>query len=216
MGSSAIPAINTVALDKGAISAAQSRTKSDCHAQGRINGTSANLLIDTGADASLLSFAVWNKLLQKPEIDRDTATHKLVSVQESPLSICGIVQVEIDLAGEKFNTQMVVVDSLMNEAILGKDFLKTNQCIIDVSQKTLHFDGHGITLSLNSLSGDQQVARLTVMLDDALDVPPRSEMEIMASIPKAATTGTLIVEGKSNAVLVARAVVSPDEQKVPV
>ena len=142
--------------------------------------------------------------------------NKLVGVQGTPLSICGIAQVDIDLAGEKFNTQMVVVDSLTNEAILGKDFLRTNRCIIDVSRETLHFDSRGITLSLNSPPGNQQVARVTVMLDDTLEVPPRSEMEIMVSVPKAATTGTWIVEGESNAVLVARAVVSPNEQKVPV
>ena len=216
VGSGDRSTVNTVARDEEAISAVQSHTKSDCHVRGSINGTSANLLVDTGADASLLSFAVWDKLQQKPELNRDTATHKLVGVQGTPLSICGIAQVDIDLAGEKFNTQMVVVDSLTNEAILGKDFLRTNRCIIDVSRETLHFDSRGITLSLNSPPGNQQVARVTVMLDDTLEVPPRSEMEIMVSVPKAATTGTWIVEGESNAVLVARAVVSPNEQKVPV
>ena len=147
---------------------------------------------------------------------RDTATHKLVGVQGSPLSVCGIAKVNIDLAGENFEAQVVIVDSLTNEAILGKDFLKANQCIIDVSRETLHFKTRGITLSLNSPPGDHQVARVSVMLDDALEVPPRSEMEIMASIPKAVTPGTWIVEGESNAILVARAVVSPNGQKVPV
>ena len=208
------PAVSTVAEE--AISTARSRSKSDCHVRGSINGTSANLLVDTGADASLLSFAVWDKLSKKPEMNQDAATHKLVGVQGTPLSVCGIVQVDIDLAGEKFETEMVVVDSLTNEAILGKDFLKANKCIIDVSRETLHFDSRGITLSLNSPPGDQQVARVSITLDDTLEIPPRSEMEIMVSVPKAATTGTWVVEGESNAILVARAVVSPKEQRVPI
>ena len=182
---------------------------------GSINGANANFLVDTGADASLLSLEVWDKLTEKPKMNRDTAIHKLVGVQASPLSVCGVVQVAINLAGEKFETEMVVVDSLTNEAILGKDFLKDNTCIIDVSRETLLFENRGITLSLNSPPGSRQVARVSVVLCDALEVPPRSEMEVMGSIPEAATTGTWMLEGESNAVLVARAVVSPNERKVP-
>ena len=43
------------------------------------------------------------------------------------------------------------------------------------------------------------------MLDNTLEVPPQSEMEIMVNVPNAAATGTWMVEGESNAVLVARA-----------
>ena len=75
--------------------------------------------------------------------------HGLVGVQGSPLQIRGIASVEVELAKGKFSSH-VTVDSLTYDAILGKDFLKFNECVIDVRRNILHFETQDITLSLNS------------------------------------------------------------------
>ena len=121
MGSGDRLTVNTMARDEEAISAVQSQTNSNCHVRKSINGTSANLLVDTGADASLLSVAVWDMLQQKPELNRDTATHKLVGVQRTPLSICGIAQVDIDLAVEKSPLFRVPANLLTLISLSGKE-----------------------------------------------------------------------------------------------
>ena len=153
----------------------------------------------------------------KPELEPGATAQGLVGVQGSPLQIHGAASVEVELAKEKFTSRIIVVDSLTSEAILGKDFLRANKCVIDVGRDTLHFETRGVTLSLNSPPGSQQVARVSVTLSETLEIPPRSEMEVMAKIPGAATEGTWMVEQgeKNSAVLVARALVAPEQEEVP-
>ncbi len=56
-------------------------------------------------------------------------------------------------------------------------------------------------------------------MDSKLKVPARSEIEVMASVPKAATDGSSwLVEGSSverNPLLVARSIVSPKKKEIP-
>ena len=49
---------------------------------------------------------------------------RLVGVDGSLLLVLGCAQVEIDLAGEKSPMEVVVVSTLMTEAILGIDFVQ--------------------------------------------------------------------------------------------
>ena len=210
--------VSTVGIDsQTTITAVQSRSKSDCHVQGGVNGISTNFLVDTGADVSLLSMELWTQIeataQTKSKLEPSATAQGLVGVQGSPLQIHGVASVEIELAKEKFSSRVIVVDSLTSEAILGKDFLKDNRCVVNVGRNTLHFETHGITLPLNSPPVSQQVARVIVSISETLEVPPRSEMEVMAKVPGVAAEGTWMVEQeeRSNAVLVARAVVAPEQ-----
>ena len=215
--------MSTVGIDsQTTITAVQSKSKSDCHVQGSVDGVSTNFLVDTGADVSLLSIELWKQVeataQSKPELEPGVAAQVLVGVQGSPLQIHGVASVEVELAKEKFSSRVIIVDSLTSEAILGKDFLKANKCVIDVGRNTLHFETRGVTLSFNSPPGSQQVARVAVTLNETLEIPAHSEMEVMAGIPGAATEGTWMMEQeeKNSAVRVARALVTPEQKEVPV
>ena len=84
----------------------------------------------------------------------------------------------------------------------------------------IKFDTAGLTLKLLCYSpGDSQIAHVSVMVDSLLQVPGCSEMEIMAKVPSAATGGTWIVESSptnSKAMMIARTLVTPTDQTVPV
>lgn len=115
---------------------------------------------------------------------------------------------------------MVVAEAIITQVILGRDFLRENSCtIIDVGKNLISFAGRGIALSMDSRPGSQQVAFVSVMVDSAFNIPAYSEMEIMVKVPMAATKGSWIVEGSDkerNAVLVARGLVTPAKQEVPI
>ena len=48
----------------------------------------------------------------------------LIGAGGTPLQILGCTDVELAIAGGKFPSKVIVVDSLMTEGILGVDFLK--------------------------------------------------------------------------------------------
>ena len=190
----------------------------DYHLHGTVNGVATRFLVDTGAVVTLLSKGLWNQVNAERKYKLSTNYQKrLVGVQGSPLEICGTAEVRIMLSEEEFDTLVYVVDSLTTEVILGRDFLKKHSCVIDVGQNLIQFGGRGLTMALDSEAGGQQVAFVSVMLESELKVPAYSEVEVVAKVPRAASNRSWIVEGEvdQKAVLVARSIVHPEGQEVP-
>ena len=193
----------------------------DCHLQGTIEGIPAKFLVDTGASTSVLAKTIWDRLNQGNNGSPITAvpSKKLVGVEGSPLKVIGAVHLSIVLEQQQFNVNFLVADSLTTEAILGRDFLRDNRCIIDVGKSLIKFDTAGVALNLMGSSHNSQVAYVSVVVDATLQVPGCSEIDIMAKVPSVATGGSWIIESnptKNNAVMVARTLVSPCNQMVPV
>ena len=193
----------------------------DYHLQGTIEGIPAKFLVDTGASTLVLAKTIWDRLNQGNNDWPITAvpSKKLVSVEGSPLKVIGAVHLSIVLEQQQFNVNFFVADSLTTEAILGRDFLRDNHCIIDVGKSLIKFETAGVILNLMGSSHNSQVAYVSVVVDATLQVPGCSEIDIMAKVPSVATGESWIIESnstKNNAVMVARTLVSPCNQMVPV
>ena len=169
----------------------------------------------------MLAKTIWDRLNQGNN-DRPVTTvsnQKLVGVEGSPLKVIGSVHLNIVLEQQQFNANFLVADSLTTEAILGRDFLRDNHCVIDVGKSLIKFENAGITLNLMGSAHNSQIAHVSVIVDATLQVPGCSEIDIMAKVPSVAKGGSWIVESipaKNNAVMVARTLVSPCNQMVPV
>ena len=87
---------------------------------------------------------------------------KLVGVEGSPLKVLGRGIFNIAFEQQQFNVNFLVADSLTTEAILGRDFLRDNHCVIDVGKNLIKFEIAGITLKLTCSSGDSQIAYVSV------------------------------------------------------
>lgn len=106
-----------------------------------IVGTSAikqlpvEFLVNTGTAVLVVKYSVWNEISQKKPTKTLRPTQRsLVGVQEKPLTIRGTADLTIQLCGEEFPTQVIVVESLSSCAILGQDFLQDCKCLIDMEE----------------------------------------------------------------------------------
>ena len=147
------------------------------------------------------------------------AGKKLVRVEGSPLKVLGAANFNVVLEQQQFDVCFLIADSLTTEAILGRDFLRDNHCVIDVGKNLIKFDTAGLTLKLLCSPGDSQIAHVSVVVGSVLQVPGCSKMEIMANVPSAATGGTWIVESSpanSKAMMIVRILVTPTDQTVSV
>ena len=153
---------------------------------------------------SVLNKNIWTRLNQQTKYPLTEVTgKKLVGVEGTPLKVLGAAHFHVVFEQQQFNVYFLVADSLTAEAILGRDFLKDNRCVIDVGKNLIKFKTVGMTLKLMCSPGDSQIAHVSVVINSVLHVPGCSEIEIMAKVPSAATGGSWIVEGdpaKSNAV----------------
>ena len=117
---------------------------------GQINGVSVSILVDTGAAATVLSKDVWDLVnTDGAELEPVGVGVGLVGVQGSPLQLHGSTQQQLCVQGDVFPVKMIVADSLMSDVILGRDFLKTHQCTVDLSKDrdVLHFKECGVVVA---------------------------------------------------------------------
>ena len=174
-----------------AIPAVSQSVTTDYHLQGTIEGIPARFLVDTGATTSVLNKDIWTRVNQQMNCPlTDVTGKKLVVVEGYPLTVLGAASFQVVLEQQKLNDYFLVADSLTTEAILGRDFLRNNHCVIDVGRNLIKFETAGLTLKLLYSPGDSQIAHVSVVVDSVLQVPGCSEMEIMAKVPSAATFGT--------------------------
>lgn len=130
---------------------------------------------------------------------------ELVGANGTSISLRGTTEVTLEISELVFPMAIVVSDVLTVEAILGRDFLEKNGCVIHVGQKLLSFSNSGISVPFSPpLSGAQHTTRAKVMLLETY-----SELEVMATTQPSAGKGTWILEGEPRekpAVMIARAV----------
>eukprot|EP00731_Ephydatia_muelleri_P014191 Em0007g1501a len=184
-------------------------------------------LIDTGAAVSLLSVNTWQRVAGYcrvlPPIEKWTG-QTLVGVNGSALSVKGVAGLPLSLEGNIFNVPFVVTDDILVEAILGLDFVESNHCVIDCGHRNLTFPSRRLSLKLlpqgSSKTEKNKNIAVGLILTQKVTIPPASEMEVMAALEDTTSRkGTWIVEGNRAGrygVMVARSVVCPTSQAVPV
>ena len=194
-----------------------------CVLKVHVDGVPANCLVDTGAVATILSKEVWDRREgeQKPLVERNPSS-SLVGVQGTPLELVGSGDVNLRLGQYTYLTRVLVAKSLTTDLILGRDFLTQHKCTVELGEKSLlRLTKEGVALSLGSKEAQPEIASVAVAVGETLCIPPLSEMEIMAKVPKMEATAVQawLVEprlaGKRSAVAVARAVVTPCGEYVP-
>ena len=183
--------------------------------EGRVNRYLVNILIDTGAAATIVSCDVWEKIRSSGAVQITATGNKLVGVQGTPLQLNGTTHIDIELCCEKFSSDVIVADSLASDIILGQNFLKAHKCTIEMTptKDLLYFKQHGKVVPIKSKqSNSTQDIPVDVVLNYDLEIPPYSEMEIMETIPEWSVGEKKV----RNAGMVARAVVQPQGAQVPI
>ena len=130
---------------------------------------------------------------------------------------------QIDGLQKAFPVEVLVARSITSDVILGRDFLQENQCDVKLGRKynQLHFTAEKVTVNLGHNQERSIIASVGVSMDEFIQIPPQSEMEIMVKVPSISmsTTSTWLVEpnsGDRSAAMVARAVVNPGAGEIPI
>ena len=88
--------------------------------KGEVNRMPVNILVDTGAAATVLSEIMWDRINNSRAQLQSSTEWRLVGVQGTLLHLHGSTQVELELPPEKFPVDMIVSDTSA-DVILGCD-----------------------------------------------------------------------------------------------
>ena len=188
---------------------------------GQLGQGTASLIVDTGAGITLLRRDVWKGDLNGKLLPWYGC--KLVGANGGTLNVVGMVRaMQLGLGGKMFAVDTVIVESLTSEGILGLDFLEKYECIIDAANGVLTLGDSGLHIQLQKATrskSTEPALPVHVCLNDTIVIPPRSEVLTFATT-SADVRGTWLVDEQTTknnvAVRVARAIVHPQDSKVPV
>ena len=112
-----------------------------------------------------------------------------------------------------------MASALTTEAILGGDFLRDNQCTLEIGQRRLQFGNRGVAIAMDDVSSEPVIVQARVTLDETIRIPAFSEKEVPARIDKPLRDGIWVLEGDRSGrlpVSVANALVNVSSSYVPI
>lgn len=170
-------------------------------------------LIDTGASCSLLSGKLYQKLLSRRGFKGTTPIHKfenrkLLAADSSPMRVTASVETEVKINGLVIPFDFLVIDSLSYDCLLGMDFLKFTNAVIDIRSSTLSiFDG------MTSVPMTRHGNEATVQTIANISIPALSEALIPVITKRTVPFGDYMIEGSIHApcrsLMIARTLVNP-------
>lgn len=189
--------------------------------KGLVNGVPASILVDTGAATTILSKNMWDRAGGQGVQLHGISDRRLVGVQGTPLHLHGGGRIKLGLPLQEFWVDVIVADTPTADVILGRDFLRSQKCTIEMggADDLLHVQARGQSVPITQPQTQPCTPSLNVVLLESLTVPPLSEVEVMGRTPDQAKRKPWIVQGKQAqrcGVMVARALVEPEGNEVPV
>ena len=125
-----------------------------------INEVGASVLIDTGATYSLMHIAIFRKLHMR---SLEPCTKSLRMADGTRMDVVGTCQCTLSVCGQTFRQAFIVADLGHLEAIIGMDFMRTNNVVLDAGQGNLRIGELTTTLhpygetNLVNLIGDTSI-----------------------------------------------------------
>ena len=110
------------------------------------------------------------------------------------IAVQGTTTVTIMVGDGSFIADVVVVDGLIAEVLLGLDFLEQHNCTIQAGERLLTLKNGKIVIPLTSSDTVRKSPRMVVNLLQSVHIPPRREIEVMAAGCGDVSSGVWIVE----------------------
>lgn len=138
---------------------------------GSVNGTDCRMTLDTGASRTIVK----PKLVETAMRRKKSIDCRLLSASGQQIPVLGEVSVTMQV-GEVTYTHNVIVAEIMDDCILGLDFMKKHDCRIDVTNGILKCGKEEIFI----LGGP--VGKVTCL--KKIIIPGRTQAELLVKLPR--------------------------------
>ena len=173
-----------------------------------INDKRARALVDTGAHHSCVNAEFVRKLRLNVQ-PLTSSSPKLVSANGSQLHITGSVEASISIGGYVCSVELLVIEQLQHNVILGLHMLRDNNAVIDVSNSLLSLANDMYTVPLIRRFSTQNILRTL----NSVTVEPYHEVRLPVRLSPKYRLGPSIIEPlltkHSHSIAVAKVYVEP-------
>ncbi|UYV73203.1 K02A2.6-like [Cordylochernes scorpioides] len=185
--------------------------------RGFINGRSCDMVIDTGANVTLVRTDVFQNLYPKPaEVRMKPISLQTATGERAKVHHCVLLSIQI---GSKIFQHKGYVADIMDECIIGLDVLRQFGLSIDIGQNLLRTSDEDIPLLTSQQLHNFQACRVLALEDT--QVPPRSECVIKGQLETTKVSPKFVIlegdsEAPSRGILVAKELIDTGRDVIPV
>ena len=182
---------------------------------GTVNGEAAPLVLDSGANRTLIRSDVIGRT-GLPEIVDGLSD---VTGRRTPLY--GPVEVALGVNGKEYRQMVFVADHLSDPVILGLDFLHDNHCTLDLNKGALHINGQEVLFEAapgGPLSNRSPKA-LRVRVMEPVTVEPNTERLVQCRLVGEPPENPVLLESgplSRSGLVIGRGIFDPKARSVPV
>eukprot|EP00731_Ephydatia_muelleri_P003528 Em0001g3528a len=105
--------------------------------QGHIEGFGVSMLVDTGSSVTLIHEAVWNKVKIKVKSSLSPCTVPVMAVNGEQLMVAGEIDLHLQIGTHQGKHKVLVVEQMLQQCLLGTDYLEKQKCLVDLGKRTL-------------------------------------------------------------------------------
>lgn len=186
-----------------------------------VNGVQLDMLVDTGANKTLMDINVFKKCLADfwDVVHKDTL--KMVAANDTAIKVHGELELDLDIAGKSFPI-MVTVAQLGNvDGILGMDFLRRQNVTMELGTGFISLDGKSVPL----IDREHKVFHgCRIRATKEFEIPPQHEITVNGFLDNIPSTGRLEIGTldplssftKETGLMMANALVDAKSDSVPV
>ena len=134
--------------------------------------TKQEFMVDTGAAVSFMSCKIWSALGGEKLLQLSPWGGKqFVGVVGSPLMVLGVCTLDLRFTDLVIQADLVVIDCLAVESIIGLDFLERQGCVVDLPNKLLQVRGLSVPLVHGQDTDSSQQIPADVAVVATLSIP---------------------------------------------
>ena len=175
-------------------------------------------LIDTGADATILSYRVYEELHRASQVEHFASPDgSLKGLDGQRIEVLGATTLQMSI-GETTSWQHVWVARIKEDCILGAEFLRNQGCVIDYPLNILRIGNTDVPMHVDN----KDIRCFRVVLERAVKIPGNSEMVISAKLKtppgkaRCGTVGPTEMARKTKGIIVGQTLVDPRQKNIPV
>lgn len=143
-----------------------------------VGGTPVDAIVDTGADVTIISEEVFDKMVCKPKLIRRVILNAAGKKMRMSGRVVGPVKLKI---GSKTYEENIHVAPISQDMLLGFNFLQ-GRTVLDFVKGMFEIDGEGIAMKADEGPGELHVARVTV--SKRCVVPPNSVKHVKCELDR--------------------------------
>ena len=175
-------------------------------------------VIDTGADVTILSYRIYEKLHHTKEVKYFAGPDgSLKGLDGQRIEVLGTTTLQMSI-GETTVRQHVWVARIKEDCILEADFLRKQDCVIDYPQNILRIGNSDVPMHVDT----DDIKCFRVVLDRAVKIPGNTEMIISAKLEtppgeaRCGTVGPTEIARRTKGIIVGRTLVDLRQKNIPV